>query len=442
MSDPLVDALRQVAPTVDDASVCAGYGQDWTGRFAGPVRAVVRPTSTAEVAAALRVCAQAGAPVVPQGGNTGIVGGSVPGPDDAPAVIISTTRLDAIAPVDPLARTVVADAGATLARLHAHAADAGLAYGVDLAARDSATIGGTVATNAGGIRVCAYGMTRAQVVGLEAVLGDGSVISRLLGLPKDNTGYDLAGLLTGSEGTLGVITKVMVRLHPQPGETMVMLAGVDSLADALRLVHASVPAGARLLGAETIDAAGMDLVCDFLGLAHPLRSRWPYVLLLEATELDPPSGVTAVVGADTADKRALWRLREEMTNAVSTLGVAHKLDASVPLANLDALADGVRDLMPPTARLTNFGHLADGNLHIEINDVDPADETLDHAIFELVARLGGAVSAEHGVGRAKAAWLGLSRTPAEVAAMRGIKAALDPAGVLNPGVLLPPTPAA
>lgn len=441
MTDPLVDSLRQVAPTIDDPSVCAGFGRDWTGRFAGPVRAVVRPTSTDAVAAALRLCAAAGAPVVPQGGNTGIVGGSVPGPQSPPAVIISTTRLDGIGDVDPLARTVVAGAGATLARLHAHAAEAGLVYGVDLAARDSATIGGTVATNAGGIRVCAYGMTRAQVVGIEAVLSDGSVISRLLGLPKDNTGYDLAGLLTGSEGTLGIITKAMVRLHPEPGETMVMLAGVESLAEALRLVHASVPTGARLLGAEAIDAAGMDLVCGFLGLGNPLPGRWPYALLVEATELDPPEDITAVVAVDTADKRALWRYREEMTNAVSTLGVAHKLDASVPLASLDALADGVRALLPPTARLTNFGHLADGNLHIEINDVDPDDEALDQAIFELVARLGGAVSAEHGVGRAKAAWLGLSRTPAEVATMRRIKDALDPAGVLNPGVLLPPPPA-
>lgn len=438
VTDPLVEQLRAVAPTVDDPDICAAYGMDWTRRFAGPVRAVVRPTGVAEVAAALRVCSAAAVPVVPQGGNSSIVGGSVPGPADPPSVVMSLTGLDSLGPIEELGGSVTAGAGVTLAALHAHAAGAGMVYGVDLAARDSATVGGTIATNAGGIRVCAYGMTRAQVLGVECVLSDGSVLSRLVGLPKDNTGYDFGSLMAGSEGTLGVITAARLRLRPAPPPTMVMMTGVRDLGAALELARASVPAGGTLLGAEVVDAEGMRMVCAFIGESAPVAGDFPYLLLVEATELDPPDGVEGVFGLDAPDRRRLWRYREDMSEAVSALGVAHKLDVSVPLANLDAMADGVRGLVPPTARVSVFGHLADGNLHIEITGADPEDEALDRAIFDLATGLGGAVSAEHGVGRAKSSWLGLSRSEAEIDAMRRIKTALDPAGILNPGALLPP----
>ncbi|MDQ1249737.1 MAG: FAD-binding oxidoreductase [Actinomycetota bacterium] len=440
-ADPLVDTLRTLATTTDDPDICAAHGQDWTRRFAGPVRAVVRPKSTAEVAGVLAACNAAAAPVVPQGGNTGLVGGSVPGPHDSPVVIISTVGLADLGVVDELGRSVTAGAGVTIADLHAHAESAGLVYGVDLASRESATVGGTVATNAGGIRVCAYGMTRAQVMGVECVLADGTVASRLVGLPKDNTGYDIAALMTGSEGTLGIITAVRLRLHAPPPDTMVMLAGVDDLAAAMALVRRSVPSGAVLMGAEVVDDASLTLNCEHGGLPRPLAKAWPYLVLIEASELDPPDDVDAVAGEDAADKRRLWRYREDSSESASSQGVVHKLDISVPLANLDALADGVRALMPAQAHVSIFGHLVDGNLHVEIAGLDPDDESIDEGVLELTTRLGGAVSAEHGVGRAKAAWLGLSRSPADVAVMRRIKAALDPIGVLNPGAVLPPPPA-
>lgn len=439
--DPLIAVLTKVAPTTADPDICATHGTDWTRRFSGPVRAVVRPTSAGEVAAVLQRCNDAGAPVIPQGGNTGLVGGSVPGPHDEPAVILSTVGLTAVGDVDPLGRSVTVGAGVTIADLHRHAESAGLVYGVDLASRDSATIGGTVATNAGGIRVCAYGMTRAQVMGVECVLADGTTASRLVGLPKDNTGYDIAALLTGSEGTLGVITAVRVRLHTPPPPTMVLLAGVETLHGALALARSVVPESAVLMGAEVVDAASLDLICEYSGLPRPLERAWPYLLLVEASDLEPPDDLDAIAGVDAADHRRLWRYREEASEAASAQGVVHKIDLSVPHANLDALADGVRALAPPQAKVSIFGHLADGNLHIEIAGVEPGDEALDRAVLDLTTSLGGAVSAEHGVGRAKSAWLGLSRSPADVAVMRRIKDALDPVGILNPGAVLPPSPA-
>jgi len=284
--------------------------------------------------------------------------------------------------------------------------------------------------------VCAYGMTRAQVMGVECVLADGTVSSRLVGLPKDNTGYDIGALMTGSEGTLGVITAVRVRLHPPPPDTMVMIAGVESLAAGLALVGSAVPAGAVLLGAEVVDAESLDLVCEYAGLAHPLQRRWPYAVLVEASELDPPDGIDAVAGADAADRRRLWRYREAASEAASAQGVVHKIDISAPLHRLDRLADGIRDLAPADAHVSIFGHLADGNLHVEIAGLLPDDEQHDRAVLDLVTALGGAVSAEHGVGRAKAAWLGLSRSPADVAVMTRIKTALDPGWILNPGAVL------
>lgn len=440
-TDQLIDDLRRVAATNDDPDVCAAHGIDWTRRFTGPVRAVVRPTSAAETAAALAICAAHRAPVVPQGGNTGLVGGSVPGPDDPPMVVISTVGLTGTSDVDTLGRSVTAGAGVTIADLHAKAESVGLTYGVDLASRDSATVGGTIATNAGGIRVCVYGMTRAQVMGVECALADGSVISRLVGLPKDNTGYDLGALLTGSEGTLGIITAARLRLHPAPPPSMVLLAGVPSLSAALELVRTCVPPEAILLGAEAMDAASLDLVCDYSGLPRPLPDEWPYLVLIEATELDPPDDLEAVAGLDAGDRRRLWRYREESSEAASSQGIVHKIDVSVPLEHLDALADGVRAAMPPEAKVSLFGHIADGNLHVEVAGVEPGDERIDRGVLDVATRLGGAVSAEHGVGRAKAAWLSLSRSTADVAAMRSIKQALDPVGILNPGAVLPPQPA-
>jgi len=430
-----------------DADVLAAYAVDWSRRFSGAALAVVRPADTDEVAAVVRACVEARVPVLAQGGNTGLVGGSVPAADGPAPVILSTRRLTRLDDVDELAGQVTAGAGVVLADLHRHVSDAGWEYGVDLAARDSATVGGTVATNAGGIRVCCHGMTRAQVVGVEAVLPDGSVVSHLGGLPKDNTGYDLTGLLVGSEGTLGVVTAARLRLVRPATASAVALIGVRDAADALDLARSAVPRGVRLLAAEILDAAMLRHVCDVASLPWPLAGPSDHVLLLEtesphdgALAMDLPDDRDAVVALDAADRARFWSYRERAAEATAVLGVPHRFDVSVPMGGWDAL---VADLTARLRRLEGitevlvFGHLADGNLHVEVLGPEPDDERADAVVLGTVAEHRGSISAEHGVGRAKAAYLHLSRSPAEIAAMRAVKGALDPLGLFNPGALLP-----
>lgn len=408
-----------------DPELRGPYETDWTRRFSGRARAVVRPADTAQVAAVVRACADHGVPLVPQGGNTGLVGGSVPR-GDGTQVVLSTRRLDALGDVDKTTGEVVAGAGVTVAALHAHAGAAGLRYGVDLASRDSATVGGTVATDAGGIHVVRHGTTRAQLRGVQAVLADGAIVGRLDPPPQDHAGYDLPALLAGSEGTLAVVTAARLRLVPDPGPGWVVLVGCGSVADALALLPRS---GVR--AAEVMLAAGVDLVRRVAGLPRPLRRDWPVYLLLETDHLpDLPGEVDAAV-----DER-LWAYRERHTEAVSTLGVPHKLDVSVPLDRLAELVEALPGAASPY-ELFVFGHLAMGNLHVNVIGPAPDDEEVDDRVLRLVADLGGSIAAEHGIGVAKTRWLRLTRSPAEIDVMRTIKGALDPHGLLNPGVLLP-----
>lgn len=448
-SPPLLADLRAALGTehvIVDPDLMGQYVVDWAGRFGGPALAVVRPADTAEVAAVLRACHAAGVPVIPQGGNTGLVGGSVP---DAAGgvlpVVLSTRRLAAIGEVDERSGQLTAGAGATLAAVQAAARTAGWVYGVDLAARDSATIGGTVATNAGGIHVIAFGMTRAQVVGIEAVLADGTVVSHLAGLLKDNTGYDLATLLCGSEGTLAVITAVRLRLHRPAGRTSVVLVGCASYAEAMERMTTAIVPGTRLLAAEVIDETGMELAARLRGLPWPLQERHPVVLLLEVVDGGDASGLVGLddrdvaVGLDPSEQSRLWDYREAQGEAFSALGLTHKLDVSVPLPSLAQACEELASLMrayPTVETFGVFGHLADGNIHVEIYGPPADDVAVDHVVLDCVARYRGSISAEHGVGRAKAADLALCRSAAEIAAMRALKSAWDPAGIMNPGVLL------
>jgi len=441
----IADDLRRI---VGDAHVltgdlATGYEVDWSRRFGGPSLCVVRPGSTAEVSAVMRSLHQAGIAVIPQGGNTGLVGGGVPGPQGPPAVILSLARLDWLDPVDPLSGQVSVGAGATLSAVQRHADQSGWQYGVDLAARDTATIGGTVATNAGGIRVIAYGMTRAHVVGIEAVLADGTVISHMQGLAKDNTGYDLVGLLCGSEGTLAIITAVRLRLLHQHPPTTVGLVGQAGYPQALDLMAKARTTGA-LLAAEVIDAVGMDLAMRVTGLPWPLQQRHRLVVLLEVADGGDASGLPfsedddAVIAIEASDRARLWEYRERQSEAFSSLGVIHKLDVSVPLPRLAQCADELADLVggyPQVTAYGVFGHLGDGNIHVELAGPAPDDLAIDRAVLAQVARHGGSISAEHGVGRAKAADLQLCRSPEQIAAMRAIKAAWDLHGLLNPGAI-------
>lgn len=433
-----------------DPEVTASYALDWTGRFRGVAPAVVRPGSTAEVAEVVARCRRHGLALVPQGGNTGLVGGGVPLHGE---VVLSLRRLDRVEEVDGVAGQLTAGAGAPVAGVQRAAADAGWAYGVDLASRDSATVGGGVATNAGGLRVLRYGDTRAQLLGVEAVLGTGAVVSHLGGLVKDNTGYHLPSLFCGSEGTLAVVTAARLRLvPPAPCRVAALLAFDDSAA-------AVVAAGllrrwvATLSAAELMLGPGMDLVCRTADLPAPFASPHPAYLFVEAAAASDPldelsSAVGSLAGAlevavatDPPRIAALWRYREAHPEAVNALGAPHKLDVTLPapaLAPFVARAPRVVAEVAPEARTWLWGHVGDGNIHVNVTGVAPDDERVDEAVLREAAAAGGSISAEHGIGTAKRRWLDLARSANEIAAFRAIKRALDPDGVLNPHVLLPP----
>jgi FAD/FMN-containing dehydrogenase len=448
----MVEALRTVvghAHVVVEPEVMASYGIDWTGRFAGQPSAVIRPGDTDEVAAVVTLCREAGIALVPQGGNTGLVGGGVPLAGEA---VLSLRRLSGVSETDQLGGQLTAGAGATVADVQAAAGAAGWDYGVDLASRGSATVGGTVATNAGGLHVLRYGATRTQVVGLEAVLGTGAVVAHMGGLLKDNTGYDLAGLLCGSEGTLGVVTAVRLRLVPPSPERVVALLAFPSPAAAIVAATQLRRALPELAALEFFLESGLDLVCRVMGLPRPFPVGYPAYLLAEAAGQRDPSPALAealdstdavadvAVATDSVRQAQLWRYRDAHSEAINTLGAPHKLDVTLPASLLAEFVACVPDRVTeaaPTAEIWLFGHAADGNVHVNITGVAPDDHEVDDRVLVLAAGLGGSISAEHGIGTAKRPWLHLNRSEAEIAAFRSIKGALDPAGILNPHVLLP-----
>jgi FAD/FMN-containing dehydrogenase len=444
----LADALRAVVGdrhVLLDADLRAPFEIDWTRRFGAAARAVVRPGSTAEVAGVLRACAAHGVAVVPQGGNTGLVGGGVP---RAGEVVVALTRIGDVGEVSALGQVEVG-AGATLAALQRAAAAAGLDAGLDFAARDSATIGGIVSCDAGGTRALRYGTARARVAGLEAVLADGSIVRRMGGLAKDNAGLHLPALLIGSEGTLGIVTRVVWKCIPRLPARVAALVPLPDAASAVSLFAALVAEAPSLEACELMGDAGMELVLAQLRRERPVPRAPVYVLAELAARQDPTEELAAAFGRagiedaaiadDTTSRERLWALREAHTEAISAAGVPHKLDVGVPLAALPGFLARLPDVVTgacPDARTIVFGHLGDGNLHVNVLGPEPDDEAADDAVLELVLACGGAISAEHGLGTAKARWLTAARGADEVAAMRRVKAALDPAGVLNPGVIL------
>ena len=451
-SDALVTALRAIVGErhcLTDPALRASYETDWTRRFHGESVAVLRPASATEIAAILRACGDAGVGVVPQGGNTGLVGGSVPRGGE---VVLSLLRRNEIETVDATAGEVTVGAGATLTAVQAAARAAGWGVGVDLGARDSATIGGMVATNAGGVNVVRHGPMRSQLLGFEAVLADGSVISRLPGMPKDNTGYDLGALLAGSEGTLAVITRVRLRLVPQLRHRAVCVIGFADASAAVGAAGMLRRSLASIHALELFTDAGLELVMRHAAVAAPFANRTPVYLLVEVAsdESDPADHLFSALGtlavddasvavATDADARhRLWQLRERHTEVINAEGVPHKLDVSVPAARYAELVDRARQAVAavaPDARTIVYGHVGDGNLHVNVLGPAADDEAVDEAVLELVLELGGSVSAEHGIGVAKVGWLLRDRGAPAVAAMRAIKTAWDPLGIMNPGVL-------
>ncbi len=448
----LVAALRAIVGpdgVISESERFAEYAVDWTGRWSGTPRAVVFPSNAAETAAAIGVCRRFHVAWVPQGGNTGLVGGGVPVDGE---VVVSTRRMRTIGAIDREAMQVSVGAGVTLADLARAVAPFGLLYGIDFGARDRATIGGTIATNAGGNAVLHYGMTRAQLVGIEAVLPDGSVIRRMHGLAKDNTGLNLAQLMCGSEGTLGVITSARLQLRPALAPRVTAALGVSSVGDAL-VVLRHLRRVSALVACELMRGHDIAALCEHRAWSIPGPWTAPWAMLVEAVgpgafdEL--AAAVEACAGAvvgepavatGSATRDEWWRLRDAQGEIAASFGPVVKLDVSIPLLRLTEFVDGLDDAIgaaAPVGRTVVFGHLGDGNLHVNIAASVERFEAIEACVLERVLDCGGVVSAEHGIGRLKRGWLIRDRGGPDVEVMRSIKRAIDPEGLANPGVLYP-----
>lgn len=430
---------------ITDPDVLSGRSVDHTGRYRGRAGALVRPGSAEQVAEVLRVCRDAGAYVTVQGGRTSLVAGTVPEHDD---VLLSTERLTAVSEVDRVERRVRAEAGVTLAAVQHAANAAGLVFGVDLAARDTATVGGMASTNAGGLRTVRYGNMGEQVLGLDVALPDGSLVRRHSLVRSDNTGYDLPALFVGAEGTLGVITALDLRLHPTPSHRVTAVCGFGDL-EALIATGRAFRDVDGIAALELIDGRAGALTAEHLGFGAPVEADWLLLVELAAdhdqTERladlldDAPMCAEPAVGVDVAAQQRLWRVRESLAEVLGVYGPPLKFDVSLPLAAIagfaaDAVAlihERVSDAVPVL-----FGHVGEGNLHLNVLRVPPeAEKALYGPMMDLIAGCGGNVSSEHGVGSRKRAYLEMSRGAADIAAMRSVKAALDPTGYLNAAVL-------
>lgn len=437
--------------TLTDDDLRAGYERDWTGRFTGTCAAVLRPGTLEEVAAVLAICNDNAVDVIPQGGNTGLVGGGVPRPTATrPVVVLSTRRLDRISDVDAAAMQLTAGAGVTFAEWRRAARGTGLDTPVDFASRESATIGGAIATNAGGSRVLRFGTMRQQVVGIQAVLADGRVVGSMAGLPKETVGLHWPSVLSGSEGTLAVVTAARLRLVPHFDHVATAMVSLATLTDALALAAGLRRNVGSLDALEIIEPEAMQLVSDHLGATPPVEMR-PNgtVLLIECADHDDPtaelldhlataSGVAASAVVDDPIRRdQIVRFRDRITEAIGASAGAppYKLDVAVPIGSLGVLLEVARGAASSAgARLIAFGHVAEGNLHLNFLGVTDSDAIAD-PVLAAVADLGGTISAEHGIGIAKSRWLHLVRGADDLAAQRAIKLALDPNQILNPGVL-------
>jgi len=434
---------------------------EWRGRWTGATPLLLLPRSTEQVAAAVGICAETGAALTTQGGGTGLVGGQIP----AGEVLLSTERLRAVREVAPLDDVAVVEAGVTLAELQAAAAGADRFFPLSLASGGTATVGGLVSTNAGGTAVLRYGTMRDQVLGLEAVLPDGSVFHGLKRLRKDVSGYDLKQLLIGAEGTLGVVTAASLKLHPVLRSRAVAFAGLRSPHDAVELLaRAKAASGGAVEAFELMARSGLELVLKNIpGAREPLEGAHPWYVLLEtaagvagqaeaaleailASAFESDLLQDAVVAQSGAEAGALWALRENQSAAQRPEGRTWKHDISVPvsrIAEFTQRATALAERLAPGSRVVAFGHVGDGNVHFDVLQPLGADglaheaarETGSRAIHDLAHALGGSLSAEHGLGVLKSAEALRYKSPAELAAHRAVRRALDPARIMNPRVL-------
>jgi FAD/FMN-containing dehydrogenase len=467
----LIEQLRRLVG--ESQVLCDGdlsaWEQDWRKRSRGKALAVVRPGSTEEVAQVVKACTVAGTAIVPQGGNTGLVVGSTPDASGT-QVVLSLQRLNRVREIDAQNLTMTVEAGCVLQTLQQAADTAGLLFPLSLAAEGSCTIGGNLATNAGGTQVVRYGNARELCLGLEVVTAQGEVWNGLSGLRKDNTGYDLRDLFIGSEGTLGVITAATMKLYPRPAATLTAWAAVPSLEDAVRLLglaHKHLAAG--LTGFEVMGQFALSLVAKhFRQMRVPLYDQAPYCVLIEnsdheselharaqferllETAVEEGCVIDAVVAENLTQAHQLWHIRECIPLAQAEEGLNIKHDISIAVSRIPQFCHETDALLArhiPGVRLVNFGHLGDGNLHYNVQAPEGADAAaflndweakVNDLVYDSVRRFEGSISAEHGVGSLKLEKLELHKSPVALHMMRAIKRALDPANLMNPGRVLRP----
>jgi FAD/FMN-containing dehydrogenase len=467
--DAFLDQCRDIVGAgfvLDQPADMAPFLTDWRKRFTGSARAILRPQDTAQVALLVQACARHRVPIVPQGGRTGLVLGSVPDASGR-AVVLSLARLNHIRALDPVNRTVTVDAGVILQTVQEAAEKQGLLFPLSLAAEGTCTIGGNLSTNAGGTAVLRYGNTRELCLGLEVVTPQGEIWDGLRALRKDNTGYDLRALLIGAEGTLGIITGAVMKLFPQPKAVLTALVAVASPRDALRLLNLVQDAcGATLTGFELMSEVCMQLVADqFPQLQQPFPARYPQYVLLELSSAESEQHAAgllesaignaveqglcldAVLATSLAQSRGLWNLREHIPLAQAAAGKNIKHDISLPIsriADFIAETDAALAAAYPDAQVICFGHLGDGNLHYNVAPKDGTSHDaflanqlgINRIVNDHVDAMHGSISAEHGIGALKRDDLARYKEPVELNMMRAIKAALDPLGIMNPGKIL------
>ncbi len=469
-SDEILDRIRAVVGPkgwVGEATEMAAYESDARGLFPGKAALVVRPTTTEELAAVLRICNAARIAIVPQGGNTGLVGGSTPTPGGN-EIVLSLSRMNRIRAIDTANDTIAVDAGCILADIQKAAAAANRYFALSLAAEGTCQIGGNLSTNAGGINVLRFGMAREQVLGLEVVLADGRILSTMNALRKDNTGYDLKQIFVGAEGTLGIITGAVLKLHPAPREVETCMVAVPSPAAAIELLgRAKAGSGGNCVAFELTQRRLLDFVFAHIpGTTDPLASRHEWYVLVEFAAGDMGGALRAMVenllekafadglaldaavAGSEAQRRALWRLRESMTEAQKPEGGSIKHDISVPVSAVpDFLerATAACETLVPGSRVCAFGHAGDGNIHFNVSQPVGADRAvflakwhdMNRAVHDIVASYGGSISAEHGIGRLKREELPHYKDAVAIDLMRALKRTFDPNGILNPGRVIP-----
>jgi FAD/FMN-containing dehydrogenase len=470
VTSSVLDSIRTIVGDrglLTDPTDTAPYSEDWRHLYQGRTQAVVRPATTEELAAVVRLCARAGTPIVPQGGNTSMVGGAVPD-EDGSQLILSTARLNRIRDIDPVDMTLTIESGVTLKAAQLAASEAGCLLPLSISSEGTAQIGGVLAVNAGGNNTVRYGNARDLVLGLEVVLPDGEIWNGLRRLRKDNTGYCLRQLFVGSEGTLGIITAAVLKLAPAPRETAVALCGVKSVDDALALFTRFQAHDAASINAfELMSGLGMTFVLKHIpGATLPLTDPAPFYVLVELATPRPNAGlramlegvleaaltdevvIDAAIAESDAQRAAIWKLREEHSEAQKREGASIKNDVSVPVSKVPAFireATAACEAMMDGVRVVPFGHMGDGNIHFNLEqpvDAEPAwflaqDHAIMDAVNDVVRRYDGSFSAEHGIGKLKPYMMPDWRGGAELALMQRIKAAIDPAGIMNPGKVLP-----